>query len=173
VERVTTWQPSLWAQWLGWTLLYGLLVCGTTLFSFFLPDFVLPENRATKLVGVPLKEIFGWLPLGLLLGLLVVAFLIGVRFRSTWWGLGPPLAIGLAFFMILRITMLIPLPPGASRYEGWSWTIFALMILGMIAMIPCSLAGLAGVWWGNRRHAADPRSERARSKGDASTEQRR
>jgi hypothetical protein len=178
MERATTWRSSragrwlaLWAQRLGWTLLYGLLVCGSAFVLFVLPDFVWPEDVGL-IVGWPaLDRVLGTsLFVGLPLGLLVVAFLIGVRLRSTWWGFGPPLAFGLAFFVLLLFTMWIP-PPGGI--EGWSWTIFGLMLAGMIAVIPCSLAGLAGVWWGKRRHGGDSGPERLRSGGDASTERRR
>jgi hypothetical protein len=109
---------------------------------------------------------------GLLLGLLVVAFLIGVRFRATWWGFGPPLAFGLALFAVLLYIRWNPPPPGIG-FEGWSWAIAAWMIYGLIVVIPCSLAALAGVWWGKRRHAAAPGAETLGSGGNASTEQRR
>jgi hypothetical protein len=148
MERATTWRSSWWARWLalwarllGWTLLYNLVLCGVLVVVF----------------ACPVETVVLW---GLLLGLLVVAFLIGVRFRSTLWGLGPPLAIVLAFFGLLQYIRWNP--PYYTEVVWWSWTIFNLMIFGLIAMIPFSLAGLAGVWWGDHRHATAPESERLR-----------
>jgi hypothetical protein len=106
---------------------------------------------------------------GLLLDLLAVAFLIGVHLRSAWWGFGLPLGIGLAFFVFVLYITWTP-PPPTIGFEGWTWTFVGVMMLGIILVIPCSLAALAGVWWGKRRHDADPGPECVRSGSDTSTE---
>jgi hypothetical protein len=146
------WRSSLWARWVGWTALYAL---GT----------LLPPG----IVGL-LADFFGsWYEFlstaaVLLLFLLstVFAFVIGVRFRSRWWGLGPLALFGLpgAAFGVAEWSGLI---------NGGGW----LMVAGVVFLIFAallSLVALAGVWWGNRRYAAAFRRRGVSPGGDAATE---
>jgi hypothetical protein len=139
---------GLWAQGLGWILLYTLAVGGALVVAWSRWD----------------GAIVGW---GLLLGLLVLAFCIGVRVHHPWWVIGPPLAFGLTFCGFLLYTEWTA-PPATMDSEGWSWVAMFVMMLGMMVVIPCSLAALAGSWWGQRRHSAELGPARLRASRDAS-----
>jgi hypothetical protein len=67
------WEFPLGARWLGWTALYALIYYG----------------------GVAIGETAPWGWVASLLIPIVVAFIIGVRFRSRWWTLGPLVAVTL------------------------------------------------------------------------------
>jgi hypothetical protein len=73
MERTTTWWSALWARWLGWTVVFGLVFIGSGWLSILLP--------------FPVRAIVFFVLL------LVAAFLIGLRFRSLWWTAGPAAAL--------------------------------------------------------------------------------
>ena len=152
MARVTSWRSLLGARWLGWTVLYALAMYGAEMLVLF----IFPRWNSS--VG---------LFLGLLLGLLAMAFLIGVRFQSLWWVMGPSVAFGLAFFVLLLFTSWTP-PPPETGYEGWSWDIVAILVVGTSAVFPCSFAAFAVVWWGERRAATSVGSSRSNFDGDGS-----
>ena len=78
------WPSSLWARWLGWTALYGLLYGGAFLGDASLGFFS------------PLPHLVG----------LALALLIGLRFRSWSWIVGPPAGIILGFVALIVIAIL-------------------------------------------------------------------
>jgi hypothetical protein len=149
-----TWRSSLWARWLGWTALYALVIFGIfgVIQILGLRSAEIDPGTAVRVMG---------------LALAVLAFTVGARFRSWSWGVGPLAA--LVLFAVVRGTLLWTEELGSNSSL---WFLFLSVWLWIVGGV-LSLFGLAGVWWGRRRHAADPRPERARSEADASTEQRR
>ena len=134
-------QSSLLGRWLGWTALYAMLVY---------VGFRFTDGGLTGWIG----EDRG---LGLVLQFLVpavAAFVIGARFRSWWWVLGPIAAIGLPFAVLMV---------GAWLIEGWAneivAVILALLFVPLIVGAVSSLAALAGVWWGTRGDESGGKSQ--------------
>jgi hypothetical protein len=159
MARLTTWQSSLWARWLGWTLVFGLVAgaCGLA-------------YRALR------PEIAPAWSLALLVPLLVAAFLIGVRFPFWRWAAGPPVAMFLVGTPLLLIpyAVVVPLVPG-SMFQDMSYALtitiagFLLFFLATITLVLCALAATAGVWWGQRREVTSTGSTESSLGGDAST----
>ena len=155
------WQSSLWARWLGWTALYALVLVGAAFFTVRLALYINPS-------GLNYPE---WLTtLAWVLAVLVpvvLAFGIGVRFRSWWWGLGPLVLCGV-LLAAMFIDFWIRSNNGSLQSGEEVALVFAAIGLPMIAGV-LSLVALAGVWWGKRRHAANARPLEVSSGADAST----
>ena len=138
----TTWRASLWARWLGWTLVFPLVSVASVLalaeVGGVLGDALVPALAAPSLVA---------------------AFLIGLRFRSWSWLAGPAAAI-VALYVPLGVVLF-----GTSRWpSGLEWQrtglpaellfisiIAGALVIGIVHALPAG----AGVWWGKRR--AQPR----------------
>jgi hypothetical protein len=149
-----TWRASLWARWLGWTLVFGLVVVasllGNALVRSALPSvavavFVLPSY--------------------------VAAFLIGMRFRSWWWLAGPALAVMVLFMAMSLMTGELAttmrdaqLLGGSSEMSVFIYALVSLVGGGLLFAIPA----LLGVWWGKRQEAASVGSTRNSLDGAAS-----
>lgn len=119
------WRTSLWVRWLGWTALFGVAV------------FVVGS-----LLGFDVSSPVAFLAPPAL------AFGIGARFRSWWWGAGP---LALIAAPVAAMTALAWVRDTGS--EAWVWGV-AFTVMAVLYGGVCSLAGLAGVWWGTRRRAA-------------------
>ena len=132
MEHATTWRASLWARWLGWTLVFGLV-------------FVASSVVSRTLLSVPVAVF--------ILPTYVAAFLIGMRFRSWSWLAGPA-AVVMVLFMAaglttgqLAVTVSDAQAFGAS--PGVSLFLLALVCLvggGFVYAVPA----LVGVWCGKR-----------------------
>jgi hypothetical protein len=132
-----TWRSSLWVRWLGWTALYALILYGGAGVVN-----ALGFDRRLSLSGTSGTIVS-------LLILAVLAFAIGVRFRSRWWGLGPLEALALP----LLAGFVAAVVRGLDAV-GIVWFLaFAVVLVVYGALL--SLATLAGVWWGERRHEPD------------------
>jgi len=132
MERLTPWRSSFWGRWLGWTMLYAVVSYGVV-------------TRGDQI---------GFLHLA---ALALVAFSIGVRFRSGWWVLGPPIAfIGLlaALFVkdFIKSTYLSPPNPDYSGgfRDGILVIVFAFLFFVALGVL-CAIPAWAGVCWGKRR----------------------
>jgi hypothetical protein len=90
------WRSATWAQWLDWTVVFGLVVGGSAL-AYYVLQAAIPSVLSALFV-VPT---------------LVAAVLIGVRFPSWWWGLGPP-----ALFLAPATALFLP-DPNAGLVLGW------------------------------------------------------
>jgi hypothetical protein len=137
------WPSSLWARWLGWTALYGLLYAGAYFGAPFL-GFLNP--LLPHLVG------------------LALAFLIGLRFRSWSWALGPPAGSILGYVAVIVIAILQtfffsaePLNEaqrkGAETALGMivAFSVIPLMLFaGVNALVAAAGVGV-GKWWSERR----------------------
>jgi hypothetical protein len=137
MERWTmTWRSQTWVRWLGWMALYGLLYGGACFVALFL-------------------GLWEWIPH--LVGL-APTFLIGLRFRSWSWVLGPPVVIILgfvalsAFFDILQPFIYREEPLSEAQIKGAE---IALGMLAFIVGIPLlllhALVAATGVEVGKRR----------------------
>ena len=152
----TTWRASLWARWLGWTLVFGLVFAASWVVASVV-SLALPSLAAGVFV-VPAT--------------FVAAFLIGMRFRSWWWLAGPAVVV-MVLFVAAGLTTgeLATLLRDAQLFgvsTGMSLFLVALVCLvggGLLYAIPA----LLGVWWGNRREAGDVGPTRSSPDGDAST----
>jgi hypothetical protein len=155
MERVTTWRSSEGARWLGWTVLYALVVYGVSIVFAF---------TQTHEIGFQLPFPFsgGWGSLPSFLVPAVVAFVIGVRFRTWWWGLGPLTALALPAALFIIGASNRALDPDS---QGWA-VVFSLFFVVYGALF--SLIGIAGVWWGKRRGASESGSIWSSLGGDAS-----
>jgi hypothetical protein len=120
------WRRATWARWLGWTVVFGLVVGGSALAYSLVSGLYGAEPPAllTALFAVPS---------------LVAPVLIGVRFPSLWWGLGPP-----TLFLTLATALFVS-TPGRDLVLGW--VIIPLVLVSGIY----GLLALLGVWWGKRR----------------------
>jgi hypothetical protein len=119
------WRSSTWVRWLGWTVLYAVLFY-VGLFDIFnvLPDWI-PGAQ--------------WL---LFLAPAFIAFVIGVRFRSWSWGLGP-----LAATIVPSVLLYVRAWLGGAIPEALG--LIGVGILGSAVIGGVSaLAALAGVWLG-------------------------
>jgi hypothetical protein len=154
MERVTTWRSSEGARWLGWTVLYALIVYGVSVV------FVTQTHETGFHILFPFSG--GWGSLLYHLVRAVVAFGIGVRFRSWWWGLGPLTALALpAALFIIEVAN----PALDKDSQAWA-VVFSLLFLVYGALF--SLIGIAGVWWGKRREASESGSTWSSLGGDTS-----
>jgi hypothetical protein len=158
MERVRIWRSSLWARWLGWTLVFGLLFAGVIVAIFF---------------TVPIPNMTGDLILVFFALTLLAAFAIGVRFPSWWWVAGPPAAILITVLAIL----VFPDTDAAQRTamgESTQKEQFVLMLVGggafSFILLACvyALLAAAGVRVGQRREATTDGSARSRLGDDAS-----
>jgi hypothetical protein len=120
--------------WLAWTALYALVVLG----GFGVLQILDPASAASD-AGLEVMAL-------VLAGL---AFAVGARFRSWSWGVGPVAA--LVLFSAVRTVMLWLEDPSS---DSWLWFAFFSVGLWIVGGV-LSLFGLAGVWWGRRRPAAD------------------
>lgn len=139
-----TWRSTTWARWLGWTVLYAVLLVG-----FFDIVDVLPKDILDVL---PEWEARGWLALVLLfLVPALIAFVIGIRFRSWWWALGPLVACILPI-VLLNIWSGLAHGWGTPGIPGLRWALFMLgAMLGGVSALT-ALAGVwLGVWWEERQ----------------------
>lgn len=148
------WQSSLWARWLGWTALYALVLLWTFVLTGPLIYYLYPShsNRPEWLTATSLV-LFYLVPA-------VLAFGIGVQFRSRWWGLGPLVAyVVLAVAVAITVwldAVAITVWIDADAAGSWEEITFAIwvILLPMIGGV-LSLVALAGVWWGKRRHVVN------------------
>jgi hypothetical protein len=111
MEHATTWRSSLGARWLGWTVLYAVVTYGV-LFSEL--RLVAPPGRGDEYAIL------------ILAALALFAFSIGVRFRSWWWVLGPPIGFSLPTSVALIAS-------------GWAFFIsFTVAFAAVFAMVHLS-----------------------------------
>jgi hypothetical protein len=139
MERVTTWRSSRWARWLGWTVGYALVLLGALVFALLLEYvFYLSHSNYPQWLTTSAGVLAFLVPT-------VLAFGIGVRFHSWWWGLGPLVAFG-----VLAAAMVIAVWIG-SFDTGIGMTLVAMAVgLSTFGGL-LSLVGLVGVWWAKRR----------------------
>ena len=137
---MTSWRPSLRVQWLGWTVVFGLVLAGSVWLS---PRLPFPAS------------VFVWNGLPP-----IAAFLIGARFKSEWWGWGPPAA----FLMLVTTGILwarfgpqIPVQtsfgratPRVAYLENPSTFIVLFFGFPLISAL-LAVSAYAGVRWGQRR----------------------
>lgn len=137
------WRSSLWVRWLGWTALYVLVLLGALIFAAQLDKFFFPSGSHSH------PEYMEWL--GTVLMFLVpavLAFVIGVRFRSWAWGLGPLVVFGLPVAaIVLAFRLDVEGTGGTAATLGYLFLSIALLIFAAV----CAPVALAGVWWGKRR----------------------
>ena len=122
---------ATWVRWIGWTVLYGVAGLGLTFISLF---------HRSSVTG-----------LAMALGPPTAAFLIGKKFRSWWWILGPMTAVVVvasivALFANARV--------GDDPYGGLAWFYYGLVMVGVIVGSLSAIAAAAGVWWGRSRASA-------------------
>ena len=123
MARVASWRSALWARWLGWTVVFGLLFAGVMLpFAYHVPDSAILPVLAIFAAS------FGLCP--------IAAFWIGVRVPSQWWPAGPPAAI-----MAMVVAILVQPSLGPPRRTALGLTtpkdefLFVLIWRGWIVLI--------------------------------------
>jgi bacteriorhodopsin len=84
--KMTTWRASLWARWLGWTVVFGLVAAASVVANSAVRS-AFPSVAGAELV-VPCS---------------VAAFLIGLRIRSWWWLAGPAVVV-MVLFVAMGLT---------------------------------------------------------------------
>ena len=124
-----TWRSATWARWLGWTVVLGLILWG----GIFLSG-TLPPRAPVQLFAVFLAPS------------LVLAFLIGLRFRSWWWVAAP-----LAAIWVPAEVFALARDPTQSVGEGVGLLVFGLLVASIVY---CLLA-FVGVWRGKHREEDD------------------
>ena len=119
--------------WLGWTLVYALVVwglsAGLTLLEPWLAKRGLSDIAATGRFVIPL----------------VLAALIGARLRSWWWIAGPPIVIVLMTLSYATYAFLTA-SPSWRREAGAGYVIAVVATLAEAAI--AALAAGIGVWLG-------------------------
>jgi hypothetical protein len=149
----STWRSSLWARWLGWTLVFLLV------------------TAAGWLVDQAARMAFSFsLPASLpFLASVIAAFWIGQRFRSWWWVAGPLAALAVPAAGFALWTVRLMWEPQVSVETVWGpqtpqdsaeFILFFLIIgVAMLGVMYTAVAA-AGVWWGRRRREPDPAPHR-------------
>jgi hypothetical protein len=123
-------QSAPWVQWIGWTLLFALAVWGISIVSVLLAERRQPNDL------VPWIEF---------VGPLLVAFLIGLRIRSWWWVLGPPLAT-ISIMLTYPLLDFLTKSPTSRRELGSALVLAVILTLlrAGIAMLAAGAGVLAG-----------------------------
>ena len=154
MARVTSWRSSLLARWLGWTVMYGLVVVGG---AWLLPRLPPPAGGMVFL-GLPV----------------IAAFLIGVRFRSEWWAAGPPVVLvtlvtaEILWELMDKLGPQVPAQPPTPQASVPP--VITMLVLGSgLVMVSAVLAVAAykGVTWGQRRENEAAVRDAARSEGES------
>jgi len=148
MARATTWRSSVWARWLGWTMVFAVALSVLAAALLWRQSPLPAPGEGLTFAG--------------LFGLAVLAFGIGLRFPNWSWVLGVSVVNVLLAATVVRFVDLGP-PKSGSEYAALGLTIlFAFHFL-------LSLAGAAaGVLWGWRHSATNVGSTKRRLDGDAS-----
>jgi hypothetical protein len=133
MELVTTWRSSERARWLGWTVVFGLVLVGS--------------GWLAQLPGMGIVSFA--LPL-------IAAFLIGWRYRSFWWAAGPAAALLTLLTAGILWSLFGPQVPKETAFgmrtpREQLGDPFALLIFVLGFPLGSALFGVsaaAGVWWG-------------------------
>jgi hypothetical protein len=138
-----SWQSRLWARWLGWTLLLGLVCYGLAGVGIIAGEALSP---IVSLVFLVLSS--------------VMTFFIGSRLRSFWW-VAAPLVLFLAPIVIMLLTTVGPqvagpTPIGEITPRESLLFLLAVLIPGLVmAILVYSTVAALGVVWGRRRQERD------------------
>jgi lipopolysaccharide export LptBFGC system permease protein LptF len=125
--------------WLGWTIVYAVVVWGIgTVYGLLEPRLKNANRRAQEVAAVVRFVI----PLG-------VAFLIGFRLRTWWWALSPFLVIVVTMLAISIIDYLRR--PPSERQQVAAGLILAIGATLLDAAL-ATLAAIAGVVVGRWMH---------------------
>jgi hypothetical protein len=124
--------------WLGWTIVYAVVIWGIDVVYGLLEPRLRDANRRAQDVAAGLRFV---IPPGL-------AFLIGLQLRAWWWALSP--------FLVIVVTMLAfsvvdyLRRPTAERQQAGAGLILAIGAT-VIDAAASTLAAIAGVvigrWW--------------------------
>jgi hypothetical protein len=160
----TTWRSSSWARWLGWTLLYTLL-----LWSLWAVAALLAA-RADALTTTLWVWIIAFLaPFGL-------AMIGGLAVEASWWTTIPPLVVGLSLLALTAATWLNPAFAYAVAAADVVTVLFGpaveqtrvflgrevertgvfLLLLGLTMLAPLLAYGLARIGLGISQSTAEP-----------------
>jgi hypothetical protein len=139
-QASTSWRSMIWARWLGWTLVFGLVLVGSTVLSAVIPL----EGASILFTVAPL----------------LAAFLIGVRYPNWWWAAGPlvallvPVAVLILLVAVLSFGPQTPVPTPIGPLTPREQLLFILtlgstgIVLFGFLFAPVAAAGVA---WGKRR----------------------
>jgi hypothetical protein len=124
--------------WLGWTIVYAVVIWGIDAVYALLERWLNVANRRAQRVAAGVRFL---LPLG-------VAFLIGLRLRAWWWALSPFLVIVVTMLAFATVDYLRR--PSSERQQagaGWILAIGATVLDAAMATLT-AVAGVAiGRWW--------------------------
>jgi hypothetical protein len=124
--------------WLGWTLVYAVVIWGIDTAYALLEPRLRDVNGRTQEVAAGLRFV---IPLGL-------AFLIGLRLRAWSWALSP--------FLVIVVTMLVfsivdylrrPTPERQQAAAGLILAIGATVIDAAAATLAATAGVAIGRWW--------------------------
>ena len=124
--------------WLGWTIVYAVVIWGIDAAYALLEPWLNKANRLAQEVAAGLRFV---IPLG-------VAFLIGLTLRTWWWVLSP--------FLVIVVTMLafsvvdyLRRPPSQRQQAavGLIVAIGATVLDAGIATLAAIAGVVAGRWW--------------------------
>jgi hypothetical protein len=158
------WRSATWVRWLGGTLVFGLLFAYVLVLIAY--DYLLAGYPAIDDVLLVLFYVAFVLTF-------VAAFAIGVRFRSSSWVLGPPVAVLATVVTILVLPEPSPVPTVGFTAKDRFWIFLGTVgwILLIILTSVYMLLAWAGVRRGQRREGAVPLPAVAPSGDDARSEQ--
>jgi hypothetical protein len=122
-------RSTTWDRWLGWTLVFALVVLASFL-AYARVAAVLPESL----------DVVFFAPA------LVAAFLIGTRFRSASWVVGPLVVISTPVVVLILNEVL----RGSSDNDVALAILISVGGAMLFGFVFALLAG-AGVWWGRHR----------------------
>ena len=124
--------------WLGWTIVYAVVVWGIDVAYPLLERWSNVAGRRAQGVAAGVRFL---LPLG-------VAFLIGLQLRTWWWALSPFLVIVVTMLAFATVDFLRR--PSSERQQagaGWILAIGATVVDAAMATL-AAVAGVAiGRWW--------------------------
>ena len=130
-RAASTWRSSLWARWLGWTLVFALVVAASLFASIVVGSRLPPNLRAVFVVPS-----------------IIAAFLLGVRFRSLSWLTGPVVVVTVLYAFWGLTTQ--PGPETMDYHLGINGRLRAAIysVVGLVAGSCYAIPVLLGVWWG-------------------------
>ena len=124
--------------WLGWTVVYAIVIWGINAIYGLLESRLDVANQRAQEAAALVRFL---IPLGL-------AFLIGLRLRTWWWALSPFLVTVVTTLAFATVDYLRR--PSSERQQagaGWILAIGATVVDATMATL-AAVAGVAiGRWW--------------------------
>jgi hypothetical protein len=124
--------------WLGWTIVYAVVIWGVDAVYGFLEPWLRDANGRAQVVAAGLRFV---IPLGL-------AFLIGLRLRAWSWALSPFLVIVVTMLAFSIVDYLRSSTPERQQAAGGLILAIGATVFDAAASTLAAIASVViGRWW--------------------------